>query len=353
MFTSRSSAVVGVLSQAWIPVCLLLCGCEKSDRITTYNIPKHEALQSPEFLAGLEQRHPKPRRMIAVVIPREDWLWFFKMEGDVEPVVARANEVREFLKSVSFSNPDRPEWTVPPNWQQLPGNEMRYATLLLDGEPHLELSVTKLPAQRAAISEQVVANINRWRNQLSLPPIDENELSAYTEKLTLNDSIAFWSNMVGRGVPKQAAMPRAPRQVAQNDDAGKPAIPEYDQPEGWVKQPPGKFAVIVLEASDETSKVGITVTPARGSRLDNVNRWRGQLGLNPLTEKELDTSAKKVTVGKQTGEQFEMSNETKMIFGVIVEVQGQTWFVKLDGDPKLAERERPRFEAFLKSLRWK
>jgi hypothetical protein len=99
--------------------------------------------------------------------------------------------------------------------------------------------------------------------------------------------------------------------------------------------------------------VGITVTPARGDKLQNVNRWRGQVGLMPLTEAEFAATAKKVPVGSMTGDLYEMIEGDRAIFGVIIEDQGQMWFVKLNGDARLAERERGRFQEFLKSLRLK
>ena len=99
-------------------------------------------------------------------------------------------------------------------------------------------------------------------------------------------------------------------------------------------------------------KVAITVTPARGDPLANVNRWRGQVKLAPLSAEELTSTVKKVDVGELAGDLYEMTNGERTILGVIVEDHGQTWFVKLDGNKALAERERPRFEVFLKSLRW-
>ena len=48
------------------------------------------------------------------------------------------------------------------------------------------------------LAEQVVSNINRWRGQLSLPPIEEDDLDHQTEKLTLNGFVAYWINIVGR-----------------------------------------------------------------------------------------------------------------------------------------------------------
>ena len=73
----------------WISVgFLLLCGCEKTDSITEYVVDKHESLQSTEYLAEYERTHPKPERMIGLVVPRNSLLWFFKLQGDVDAVTS-------------------------------------------------------------------------------------------------------------------------------------------------------------------------------------------------------------------------------------------------------------------------
>ena len=45
--------------------------------------------------------------------------------------------------------------------------------------------------------------------------------------------------------------------------------------------------------------------------------------------------------------------EPKTILAVMAAVKGQTWFIKLFADAQIAAREKPRFEAFVKSLKLK
>ena len=47
------------------------------------------------------------------------------------------------------------------------------------------------------------------------------------------------------------------------------------------------------------------------------------------------------------------ATEPKTILGVMAAVKGQTWFIKLFADAQIAAREKPRFEAFVKSLKLK
>ncbi len=349
----RLPAAFGTLPGGSLAICLLLAGCEKSDSVATYTVPNHQTIQSPEFLAEYQRSHPKPNRMLVAMMPLPEYHWFFKLEGNPDAVAARENDVREFLKSVRFPAAEGLEWKLPEGWQRLPGNQMRYATLVLDGQPALELSVSSLPTRPDLTpGEQVVMNVNRWRGQLSLPSIKEEDLAQHSEKLTINGSVVYWINIVGRPKPRPAAMAPPPRQAAPAGEKADPASgPTYTKPEGWTEGPPNGFAAVSLQALDGDSKVAITVTSAGGETIGNVNRWRGQLKLEPVSDSELKTSSKKVLIGNLSGDLFEMSNEGKTIFGAIVENRGRTWFIKLMGNTGLAERERLRFEAFLKSLR--
>lgn len=364
MFNPRSFAAFGVLTNGVFAGFLLLCGCERTERISTYSVPKHESLQTPKFLADHQRRHPKQERMIAVVIPREEVFWFFKLQGDVEAVAARENDVREFLKTVRILSANKIDWTLPANWRQLPASEMRYATLVMDGNPPLEISVSQLPVRPdMPIPQQVENNINRWRNQLSLPAIEPGDLNGMTEQLPVSDSVAYWINIVGHPMPKPPAMARpqgaADRGAAdrnerreQNQRREAPKEPVFETPEGWVEGT-AQFAAVAFKVTDDEASILVTVTPAAGDRLANVNRWRGQLKLPPLGKDELEAAAKKVAVGPTTGEMFEMTNDGRTILGVIVDDNGQTWFIKLAGDAGLAERERSHFVQFLQSLNWK
>ena len=66
------------------------------------------------------------------------------------------------------------KWTLPKGWTETQGSGMRFATLTPPGAGKVELSVVVLPG--AAGGE--LANVNRWRGQIGLPPMDEKALNA-------------------------------------------------------------------------------------------------------------------------------------------------------------------------------
>jgi hypothetical protein len=67
------------------------------------------------------------------------------------------------------------KWTLPKGWTETPGTGMRFATLTPpSGGGKAEVSVVCLPG--AAGGE--LANVNRWRGQIGLGPLDEKGLNA-------------------------------------------------------------------------------------------------------------------------------------------------------------------------------
>ncbi len=63
-------------------------------------------------------------------------------------------------------------WTLPTGWTESSGGQMRYATLKPPVTGRVDASVVVLPGPAGG----ELANVNRWRNQIGLPPIDEAAL---------------------------------------------------------------------------------------------------------------------------------------------------------------------------------
>ena len=59
-------------------------------------------------------------------------------------------------------------WTLPAGWSQSLTGGMRYATLKTPVPGKLDVSVVVLPGPAGG----ELANVNRWRNQIGLPPLD-------------------------------------------------------------------------------------------------------------------------------------------------------------------------------------
>ncbi|MCM2303697.1 MAG: hypothetical protein NDJ72_03290 [Elusimicrobia bacterium] len=72
------------------------------------------------------------------------------------------------------------KWTLASGWKETPGTGMRLATWTPPGGLKTEGTVVSLPGD----SGGELANANRWRGQIGLPPTDEAGLAAARTKLS-------------------------------------------------------------------------------------------------------------------------------------------------------------------------
>lgn len=70
-------------------------------------------------------------------------------------------------------------WTLPTGWTESAGGQMRFATLRPPVTGRIDASVVMLPGPAGG----ELANVNRWRNQIGLPPIDEAGLASARKPL--------------------------------------------------------------------------------------------------------------------------------------------------------------------------
>ena len=154
-------------------------------------------------------------RTIVAVLERDGASWFFKMAGHA-PLIAREKPAFvEFLKSVSFheaapqvaqreAEPDgKPQWDVPAGWQEQPPTQMLLAKFVLPGESggKAEVTVSTFPGDVGGL----LANVNRWRGQVGLTPLNETELKGAVAPLDLNGAKATLVDI--RGTDAKTAQP--------------------------------------------------------------------------------------------------------------------------------------------------
>lgn len=324
-------------------LALLLVGCEKHEEISTYTVPSHQSIQTPEFLAASALRKPQPKRMLAAVVPHGPNVWLFRMQGPPDLVGKRLVEFRELMKSVRFRDVDKLEWNVPKDWQEKPGDGMWHATLVLPGNPALEIAVIKAPANPQI---NVLNIVNFCRRELQLQPISATELPLRTEQIEAGDMSLTMLDITGVSNPRPM-----------RDERGEPdAAPEeiqYQKPAEWTQvRPKNALTSAAFQAKDGEKQVSITLSRAGGSKAANVNRWRGQLGLEPQSEQEVLGALKKIPLGSRTGTLVELNGDGQIMLGLMLDDGNQTVFVKLTGDPELAAREKTRLLEFAKSLQF-
>lgn len=128
-------------------------------------------------------------------------------------------------------------------------------------------------------------------------------------------------------------------------------------PAGWVEESGGgglRFATLTPPGPEKVDVSVIALPGMAGGEVANVNRWREQMGLSPITEENVASQRMRLeaVVGQVTV--FEINNpgvpNGHMAVGM-AQVDTDTWFLKMTGDGMAVSRARPAFLQLLRSLR--
>jgi hypothetical protein len=76
-------------------------------------------------------------------------------------------------------------WTKPDGWNEQPLSEMRLGSFKVDGSnaTSADVSVIAFPGEAGGLT----SNINRWRGQLQLGPLDEDQLAQLTQRMEVDN----------------------------------------------------------------------------------------------------------------------------------------------------------------------
>ncbi|MCI0358738.1 MAG: hypothetical protein L0211_09675 [Planctomycetaceae bacterium] len=350
-----------------LAVALFAAGCRPHDEIARYTVPKPELIDPTLVRAAAEER-----QMLGAIVLVDKAGWFFKLTGAKAQVGPLWDPFVSFVKDISFEGrPAEPKWKLPPGWKEQPGNEFRFATLVIpsDGKA-LELTVTTLELGEVSEVDYLLANINRWRGQIGLDELKASDLATESITTKVGGYPCTLVNMVGTGSGAMPAGPfaggpfasgSAPFASADGPSTPRPSSsadqPTWTRPDGWTEIPPKAFGIAAFSVGEDPKKVEITLSSAGGDWTANVNRWRGQLSLSPVGPAEIAKEVQQIDVLGVKGNYIQLTGASKegepmTLFGVAATVDGTQYFIKLTGNPELAQREKANFEAFVKSLKF-
>jgi hypothetical protein len=77
------------------------------------------------------------------------------------------------------------QWTKPDDWKEQPLSEMRLGSFKVDGsnDASADISVIAFPGEAGGL----ISNINRWRGQLQLAPLEEDQLPQTTQRTEVDN----------------------------------------------------------------------------------------------------------------------------------------------------------------------
>ncbi len=133
----------------------------------------------------------------------------------------------------------------------------------------------------------------------------------------------------------------------------------WTAPAAWQTKPLGamrKGSFNLVGEGGATADLSITAFPgAVGGDLANINRWRGQVALPPITEAELPKAAERFTANGLEFAVVDLASadpaNPQRILGGMTPYQGAVWFFKLTGPDALVAKAKPTFLEFLKTVK--
>jgi hypothetical protein len=290
--------------------------------------------------------------------------------------------------------------STPPNWEPQPLSQMRQASFLVKGNNGAVADISLVSLGTAA--GNVLDNVNRWLEQLGQPSVTEQKLADMAQRLrtslgdvvivdlvglpkdadpardgriiagmiTTGDSTLFFkmrgnaelteaqkgdfikwvaavcNAQVEAKSPQMAAMPP--------QEASAPQI-KWNKPEGWTEVPPSSMRYASFNASDGGGKLDISVVTFAGdggSDADNVNRWRGQIGLPPVDENTVNSQIAPLKAADTTFATTDIAGAKTRTIAAWARRDGRVWFFKATGPNAAVEKEKPNFVKFIESVRF-
>jgi hypothetical protein len=221
----------------------------------------------------------------------------------------------------------------------LPPGEIRLGDFRVHGADGARAEITIVPLPGLAGRE--VDNVNRWRGQVGLGPITEEQLVAQSEPVEISDRSSCLYDMAGASA--DGAETRILAVIRRRGETawffkmiGDDALVQS-----------GKFALA------GNTEVTVSAFPGDvGGTLANVNRWRGQLGCAPVEAAELPKFITSLDLRGAAATLVDITSENKQkrMMAIIAPRDGQTWFFKLLGDEPAVTDAKDAFVQFVKSV---
>jgi len=303
-------------------------------------------------------------------------------------------------------------WTLPAGWKQAPTSDaVQYARFQISAQdPAAELTVVPMPPQN------LLPNLIRWAGQLKLPPVSEADVPKYVTQTQVSGEEGQLVDMTGSaqsGNPParllSAIIPHENRswifklkgpepvvaaqksnfmeflhsiqftvtpdtQTQPTEPGQSPGAPsqslaesyrltKWTTPDGWQEQPGSNaMRVTSFRIGAGTGQAELIVSRIRqgqtGGFLENVNRWRGQVGLEPVSQAS-PNGMQSIEVAGQPAMLLSLTGppngaEPPMRLDVAIAIEGnEFWYFKMLGPEPVVLAHQNAFRQFLSSLQFK
>ena len=303
-------------------------------------------------------------------------------------------------------------WDMPQGWTEQPTTQFRLVNLRPADHPDAECFLSILPGTAGGLE----ANVNRWRAQMGLADLDAAGIAALPSigllgrEATLVELEGAYSGMgdtasegwaflgailqeqgvmvfvkmtgpadllaaerdgfldfcasirpIPSGMPDEAGGTGGAAPSADAPDNGHGGNGEftYVLPAGWSDSGASGMRRVNLAFGDVGQCYVIRLKGEAGGLLGNINRWRGEVGLEPIDEAGLALLPRVPMMGTEVA-LFEGSGSYQgmggpeggdmQVYGVALVRSTESLFIKLVAPVAEAEAQRDAFLAFVASL---
>jgi len=330
---------------------------------------------------------------------------------DAERLGFQAAPDRARPSAGASSGRPEPVYDLPAGWSVLPSSQFVMLKLRVAGSPDATCHLSILGGNGGGL----LANVNRWYNQMGLPPISAADVAKLPTHKFFNSRallLDLTGSYAGMGADKKEdwgliglilVAPRAslflkmqgpaallkkekqhfldlassfrwknmPNQSAgahgdgssgaaasQPSSAGAKGGLKFDKPASWTSQPGSQFRLINFKVGSDGTEC--YVSQSGGGLLPNLNRWRGQMGLKPMGTTELTRLSSMRVLGVEVP-LLEIEGPFKGMRGPKIEkagmlatyvaTQGTSYAIKLTGPIESVRAAKKDFVKFVQSLR--
>ncbi len=332
---------------------VILAGCG-DEKIRVHNNVKQTRevgvfeVNAETVRAEKERRQPAQveTRMLVTIHNRENEMWFFRVTAAKSAVDETESAWRPFVNEIKFDENEEPVFDLPEGWSQGRSSQFRYATLLPNTQPPVEIVVSRLPQ-----GQDLLDNVNRWRGQLGLKLISENA-EEHFKNLQEGDTSVQYYDEVGMAAGGQTSMaPFANRSAPR-------VIPKfglkYKVPEDW-EVVDDRPSIKKFKAGDGDDVVEVSLTKLPTGVIDwpkTVQMWSNQLDLENPDESAVADMSQEITIADVAAQMVQLDDgETGMSLRGLMFGDGEfNWFAKLTGSKSSVEAQVENFESLVNSF---
>lgn len=123
----------------------------------------------------------------------------------------------------------------------------------------------------------------------------------------------------------------------------------FDSPHGWQQVQPSS-GMVRRQFVNSDAKITHSAFPGDvGGDLANINRWRGQVGLPPISAEDVGIAIVSRGLGELLVRRVDLDNNGRRMVIDMIRVGSMTWFIKIDGTSQSVMEQLAAFDQHVDS----